>query len=73
MERQDASTSRIEDRFDRLLDLHRAVLINQKVHRSRLIVTAITPQLDCQGPHLFESTPLKMLPRTPSLSDIRRV
>ena len=33
-------------RFDCPSDLHRAVTISRKVHRSRLIVTVITPLMD---------------------------
>ena len=36
-------------RLDRPSDLHRAVTINRKVHRSRLIMTDITPLID--GPN----------------------
>ena len=33
-------------RLDRPSNLHRAVTINHKVHRSRLIMTVITPSID---------------------------
>ena len=50
MERQDLPHLLNEDMrlLDRRSDLHRAVTINRKVHRSRLIVTVIIPLMESQ-------------------------